>query len=308
MLPTLTWLPLVPTELAFAAGEGRATAQTVGISDSTSSAIPGLVWGGNRRCDPTDIACTQGGRLTDGLWKQTAQPLPSKPYETSERVILELSLSGQPAGSIEVGLWRDQAPGSVDTFVKLAQGRLAPSSGDSPASFDRSSLIRIAKDKAIVLGALRQVFAQHSKSNPQSREMAFSTLLVLLHALTVIARHGIGDTFLLVIQVGGQTQLVRGQTRPVMIPVAPPLNKDSNLVRHDAAGLLSVRRGGGSFAFTITPRPNLDLDRDEIVIGQVLTSEGMELLERLNGLATNNYNRGSLARVIVERARVLPPN
>jgi len=55
----------------------------------------------------------------------------------------------------------------------------------------------------------------------------------------------------------------------VVFPVAPPLNDDSNGVRHDAAGLLSVRRGGGSFAFTLTPRPNPDLDRDGIVIGQV---------------------------------------
>ena len=41
-------------------------------------------------------------------------------------------------------------------------------------------------------------------------------------------------------------------------------------------------------------------------LGQVLNAQGMELLERLNGLATNNYNRGTLARVTVERARVLP--
>jgi peptidyl-prolyl cis-trans isomerase B (cyclophilin B) len=92
-----------------------------------------------------------------------------------------------------------------------------------------------------------------------------------------------------------------------VFPVTPPPNDDSNAVRHDAAGLLSVRRGGGSFTFTLTPRPNPDLDLDEIVIGQVLTREGMQVLERLNALATNNYSRGALAKVVVERARVLPP-
>jgi peptidyl-prolyl cis-trans isomerase B (cyclophilin B) len=107
--------------------------------------------------------------------------------------------------------------------------------------------------------------------------------------------------------VGGQTQLLFGQTRPVLFPVSPPPTDDSNAVHHDAAGLLSVRRGGGSFTFTLTPRPNPDLDRDEIVIGQVLNAEGMRLLERLNDLATNNYNRGALAKVVVERAKVLPP-
>lgn len=97
-----------------------------------------------------------------------------------------------------------------------------------------------------------------------------------------------------------------GQTRPVLVPVAPPTNADANEVRHDAAGLISVRRGGGSFAFTLTPRPNPDLDRDYIVIGQVISAQGMKLLERLNGLATNNYNRNALAKVVIERARVLP--
>ena len=36
-----------------------------------------------------------------------------------------------------------------------------------------------------------------------------------------------------------------GRTKPQRFPVVPPTNDDANDLSHDAAGLLSVRRGGG---------------------------------------------------------------
>ena len=57
------------------AGQERTTAQTIGLEDSDSSAIPGLVWGGNRRCDPTDASCTQGGREQE---LAASQPVPQQ--------------------------------------------------------------------------------------------------------------------------------------------------------------------------------------------------------------------------------------
>lgn len=163
VLSGLAWLPSGP---ARAVGEGRATAQTIGITDATSSAIPGFVWGGKRRCDPTDSACTHGGRLNGDQQVDRTQPVPAKPFVVSERVLLDLSLSGQPVGSIELGMWRDQAPASVEAFVLLAEGRLAPRPGDAPASLRRSTLVRISKDKAIVLGALREVCCNPVKGFP----------------------------------------------------------------------------------------------------------------------------------------------
>jgi hypothetical protein len=87
------------------------------------------------------------------------------------------------------------------------------------------------------------------------------------------------------------------------VPVAPPTNDDVNPTSHDAAGLVSVRRGGGSFEFALTTRPCRERDRDALVIGQV--TRGMELLERLNTLPSNNYDGGPLATVQVLTVTVL---
>mmetsp|Transcript_7147 Transcript_7147/g.31588 ORF Transcript_7147/g.31588 Transcript_7147/m.31588 type:complete len:160 (+) Transcript_7147:414-893(+) len=48
-------------------------------------------------------------------------------------------------------------------------------------------------------------------------------------------------------------------------------NSDGNSLRHNAPGLVSMVKGGGSFEFVITPSPTPDptLDDDHIVIGQV---------------------------------------
>ena len=106
-------------------------------------------------------------------------------------------------------------------------------------------------------------------------------------------------------KTGGTTRLVAGVTRPQRVPVAPPATSDAlNGVSNDAAGLLSVRRGGGSFEFCLATRADAaeQLDSTQIVIGQVL--EGMELLERINTLPTNNYDRGPLANVKIARVAV----
>jgi len=64
-----------------------------------------------------------------------------------------------------------------------------------------------------------------------------------------------------------------------------PQNEDANRLAHDAPGLVSVRRGGGEFEFTVAPGPNAELDATNIVIGRVL--DGMDMVERLNGAAVS---------------------
>lgn len=231
------------------AGE-RVTAQTVGIDQSSPlfdprniGASKGVIWGGRERCDPTDVTCQQGGVAADG----DVQPVPSTPsgFEITDRVRLSIGIAGEIAGDIELGLWRSAAPGSVDTFVKLARGVLISSPGDEPASYERSVALRVQRDKQVILGGLKQQ--------------------------------------------GGQRLLLAGQTRPQRVPVAAPTNDDANALAHNAAGLVSVRRGGGSFEFALTTRAYRGRDREGLVIGQV--TRGMELLERLNTLASATTTR-----------------
>lgn len=66
-------------------------------------------------------------------------------------------------------------------------------------------------------------------------------------------------------------------------------------LRHDRAGLVSVRKGSNSgFGFTVFPGKGdtKDLDSNHIIVGQVL--EGMDIVEKLNelpvvGTAKVNY-------------------
>lgn len=62
--------------------------------------------------------------------------------------------------------------------------------------------------------------------------------------------------------------------------IVAPQNEDSNPLRHDAAGIVSVKKGGGEFEFTIAPAPNPELDEENVVIGRVL--QGIEVVEALN--------------------------
>lgn len=108
-------------------------------------------------------------------------------------------------------------------------------------------------------------------------------------------------------EAGGQMRLVRGVSAPQLVPCAAPVTSDKpNGVSHDAAGYLSVRRGGGSFDFFLTTRSYPDLDRDNIVIGELVDEASMRLLERLNRLPVNRYSDGGpLAPVKIDRIEVL---
>jgi len=66
---------------------------------------------------------------------------------------------------------------------------------------------------------------------------------------------------------GGSTRSVdreidaTGYVRSEMVDRASAYtNDDANTLSHDRAGLLSMRRGGGSFEFGLTPAPNPVLD------------------------------------------------
>ena len=60
------------------------------------------------------------------------------------------------------------------------------------------------------------------------------------------------------------------------------VNTDSNELKHDMSGLVSVPKQGGTFEFNISPKPNLDLDEDNLVIGQVM--QGMEVIDEINNI------------------------
>ena len=232
----------------------RMAAQSVGIDQPS---IGNIVWGAGERCDPTDQSCRQGGETSDSALAVAAPPRKLKTI--SDRVALYISISGQAAGTIVLGLSRDAAPESVDAFVRLARGAYTTQPGEAPASLERSTCVRLTRDEVVVLGALSDA--------------------------------------------GGTTKIVPGRTRPVYTPVQPAATTDANDLSHDAAGLLTVRRGGRSFEFGLTAGASPSLDGEGLVIGEVLEPEGMALISRLNALPTDNYKRAPMAKVRIERAQ-----
>ena len=65
-------------------------------------------------------------------------------------------------------------------------------------------------------------------------------------------------------------------------------NSDSNELRHDRAGLLSLKKGGGSFEFVLSPAANRALDADYIVAGEVLS--GLDIVAAMNAVPTKTPN------------------
>jgi cyclophilin family peptidyl-prolyl cis-trans isomerase len=62
-------------------------------------------------------------------------------------------------------------------------------------------------------------------------------------------------------------------------------HNDQNQLLHDAPGVLSVKRGGGTFDFTIAPQLNPALDGENVVIGKVL--HGMDVVDKINKIPTS---------------------
>jgi cyclophilin family peptidyl-prolyl cis-trans isomerase len=223
-----------------------------------------ITWGGAQRCDPTDSACVQNGRLQDASGGSSAVPLslPEPRASITDRVFLDLSIDRKPAGRLAFGLYGDAAPRSAANFGALCRGVLTSRPGEEPASYSRSSLVQVQRGRFLTGGAL--------------------TL------------------------AGGSTELGLGTARPVYRPVEPEHNDEASVGAHDVAGLLSMRRGGESVTYSVTlGDARSALDRDWIVIGQLVDRQSLELLERLSALPVNKYDASPLVRTEITEAGAL---
>lgn len=72
------------------------------------------------------------------------------------------------------------------------------------------------------------------------------------------------------------------QTRAIL----PVENRETNNLRHDTRGIVSVKRGGGSFEFVITLAQDNSLDNENLVIGKVIAGDS-DVLEKIAAVPTN---------------------
>ena len=192
-------------------------------------------------------------------------PAPATPEITSKAALQIAVGAGADTQQMEIGLYDSEAPVSCSSTVwvpmllliiaclhawqesaKLFRGLCDGSLSELPGVTYRGSIAtRVEKDKAILLGRPPSGSAQE------------------------IERSIDGTGYV-------RSQLVNRAERYA--------NNDSNDLKHDRPGVVSMQRGGGSFEFTIAPKANPALDSDNVVIGQVLLDEGdgRELLTTIN--------------------------
>uniref|UniRef100_A0A7S2XZB5 PPIase cyclophilin-type domain-containing protein n=1 Tax=Fibrocapsa japonica TaxID=94617 RepID=A0A7S2XZB5_9STRA len=89
---------------------------------------------------------------------------------------------------------------------------------------------------------------------------------------------------------GMSTRLVRttdstGRVRTTKESTADGLiNRESNDLKHDRPYLVSMKRGGGTYEFSIVPSPNSGLDKENIVFGEVIS--GKDIIDAINAVPT----------------------
>jgi len=66
-----------------------------------------------------------------------------------------------------------------------------------------------------------------------------------------------------------------------------PSASDSNALTHDRAGVVSTKKGGGVFEFSVAPQANKKLDESNVVFGQVLS--GLDIIDKLNQTPVKKY-------------------
>ena len=104
--------------------------------------------------------------------------------------------------------------------------------------------------------------------------------------------------------------LSRRDARELRFGLPPvPLSSDNSAQQSAiSAGIVQLRRRndeGFTFQITTAPAKSSSSNSEWVSIGQVLNSEGMALLARLDGMPLNKYSKAPLARVnIVASAAV----
>jgi len=151
---------------------------------------------------------------------------------------------------IVIGLYRDEAPILTQNFL-YAVTQSYPGLARSQVTYKLADVKSIEKDKAIS-------WAEFREGNVFYKEVQTDD------------KRWVGNKMLKLPLAGDDT-----------------LTDETNSLRHDIPGRVSMRRGGGSFDFTVSPVADATwLDKTNVVIGQVL--EGMDVIAEINKIPMVN--------------------
>lgn len=159
--------------------------------------------------------------------------------KVTNQVYMDVKIAGTEVGRITIGLFGEEAPESVASFLTATGPGIRGRAG-LVVGYKYSVGSRVSAGKYVELGRVKQIDALNQSAGTAQR-----------------------------------------QTRIVL----PPENRETNSLSHDQRGVVSLKRGGGAFEFSIALATVHELDADNIVVGRVL--QGDEVLERLGNVPTN---------------------
>ena len=236
----------------------------------------GWTWGAADRCDATDPKCGPDGKLLDEI--PQGEPVPTITNKITDIIQMTFQIGKTESFSIKLGLYGEDAPKSVEQFLKFMTTGLITTSS---LTFESGMGVRstpVSMSKGGILGTIvpnqRLDFGIPSQANAYARTRGLSKA---------------GEDFL-------------PQPKPTKI-------EDEISVRnHDVAGLLSIPSkgigyGGTGFesddecfesSFEITgSRDVANMDKEgRRVIGQVVDEQSMASLARLVSLPTKKGFKG----------------
>jgi cyclophilin family peptidyl-prolyl cis-trans isomerase len=178
--------------------------------------------------------------------KPRATPLEPKVTAFCELKVKVGNLNSVKAKRIVIGVYEDEAPVLVRNFMEACSGRY-PGEAATQVNYFLSDVKKIQKDKVIT-------WADFKDGNTFTRQQ-LST-------------------------VNGKAW-VTTNNKEVPLAGKDTRTDETNNLRHEKEGTVSMRRGGGTFDFNVAPVDNANwLDKDNVVIGRVL--EGMETIKVIN--------------------------
>jgi len=154
---------------------------------------------------------------------------------------------------VVIGLFGDAAPVQTRSFARACSGTV-PGAAGTQARYAQSSVIAVSKDRRIT-------FADFPGGN------------------FLLERGNTANSAMV-------SDLQRENSRTeIKVPLAGPETQtdESNALRHDVYGRVSMKKGGGSYNFNIAPVANAPwLDKEHMVVGQVV--EGLDVVAEINDL------------------------